>query len=232
MNTLFNLFVIINSAFGLKPGPPYWSDPRIHTFGNNNWIHALVAPTFTNSLDKYVYGGNLRELCLEYFVKPIIDEPKVILDIGCGTGMSSVAINKVWNNSKITAVDTSHQMISCAKAFQHKKNIQYLHENGHFYGVDEKKDLSTIMFMLHETPQCARLDLLKKLSETSSLTVVVDIATNYSPSEAMLWGEPFLLEYQKNIDTDFKNNFKYVQRHTLVPDHAIMWIASNEIPLK
>lgn len=216
----------------IEPGPPYWSDPRIHTFGNNNWFHALVAPTFTNSLDKYVYGCNLRELALEYFVKPIFKKPKRILDVGCGTGMSSTAVNNVWKDANITAIDTSHQMISCARSFNHRKNIDYKHENGHFYNPETQYDLSTMMFMLHETPQCARIDLLEKLANSSQLTVVIDISTDYDPSEAMLWGEPFLLEYQENIDQDFKDNFKYVQCETLVPNHAIMWIASNQIELK
>jgi hypothetical protein len=40
------------------------------------------------------------------------------------------------------------------------------------------------------------------------------------PSEAMLAGEPYVLEYQKNIDKDFNGCSK---REVLVKDHAVKW---------
>ena len=50
--------------------------------------------------------------------------------------------------------------------------------------------------------------------------IFVDIDPNYVPSEAMLAGEPYVLEYQKNIDKDFKDCTK---RTVLVKDHAVKW---------
>lgn len=49
--------------------------------------------------------------------------------------------------------------------------------------------------------------------------IFVDIDPNYVPSEAMLAGEPYVLEYQKNIDRDFKG----AKRTVLVKDHAVKW---------
>lgn len=211
---------------------PYWKDPRIHTLGNNNWFHALIAPTFTRSLDKYVYGGNLREHALNYFIKPLIDEPREILDVGCGSGMSTTALNLVWNESKITGIDTSYEMISCAKFLNSEKNIKYIQDNIHYLKSNITYDLSTVMYMLHETPQCGRIDLLLKLKNMSRLTVIIDIAPNYQPSKAMLWGEPYILEYQSNFKNDIANIYKYVKNYTLIPNHAHIWIASDSVVLE
>lgn len=226
--SVFSAFILIyNLASALKL-QPYWRDPRIHTLGNNNWFHALIAPAFTKYLDHCVYEGNLRVSALEHFVKPILDQPSRFLDVGCGVGMSTIAINEVWSNTNITGIDTSFEMISCARLFNSRKNIKYSFDNIHYFNTTEKFHLSTVMYMLHETPQNARIDLMRKLDSLSNLTVIIDISQNYEPSKQMLWGEPYLLDYQHNIYYDIKTVFSYTKNYTLIPNHVQMWIASNQ----
>jgi SAM-dependent methyltransferase len=36
---------------------PYWDDPRIHSFGNNNPLSAMAAPLVTKLIDIAAYDG-------------------------------------------------------------------------------------------------------------------------------------------------------------------------------
>ena len=49
----------------------------------------------------------------------------------------------------------------------------------------------------------------------------MDISPNYKPSKLMLSGEPYLINYKKNIDALLKlENFKYFE---LIPKHVSLW---------
>ena len=68
-------------------------------------------------------------------------------------------------------------------------------------------------------PRTARLNVLRNAKRIARKKVIfVDLDPNYTPSEAMLEGEPYVLEYRKNIDTDFRSATK---RKILVEDHAV-----------
>ena len=77
------------------------------------------------------------------------------------------------------------------------------------------------MFALHEMPRSARLKVLANAKRIAKKKVIfVDIDPSYTPSEAMLEGEPYVKEYQRNIDIDFLLASK---RTVLVKDHAVKW---------
>ena len=51
--------------------------------------------------------------------------------------------------------------------------------------------------------------------------IIVDIAPEYKPSNVMLTGEPYILDYLKNIrDTFVKNNFT---EEKLINNHVTIW---------
>jgi len=53
------------SLEGFENPVPYWDDPRIHNFGNNNWFSAFVAPLATKLIDLSAYDGvDLRKKIL------------------------------------------------------------------------------------------------------------------------------------------------------------------------
>ena len=54
-------------------------------------------------------------------------------------------------------------------------------------------------------PRAARIKVLANAKRVARKKVIfVDIDPKYEPSEGMLSGEPYVLEYKKNIDSDFK----------------------------
>ena len=64
------------------------------------------------------------------------------------------------------------------------------------------------MFATHEMPRNARLRVLANAKRIAKKKVIfVDIDPNYTPSETMLSGEPYVLEYQRNINNDFSSAY-------------------------
>lgn len=63
-------------------------------------------------------------------------------------------------------------------------------------------DLVTIMYAFHEAPKYGRYLMLRevrRLLKHGGTLAVLDISPEYTPSDTMLAGEPYVLEYQKNI---------------------------------
>lgn len=230
LKLIVSIYLALTNSMVYDPTKiPYWADPRIHMFGNNNKFHALVAPIFTSYLDKSVYKADLRYHALDYFVKPILDKNiSKVLDVGCGTGISSRTIRKVWPNSSVLGIDTAPAMLNMAESLTSDHKLKFSFGNPHDYQMDDKEfDLATVMYVLHEAPKEARAHMLKRLARKAKVVAMIDISPDYNPSTAMLFGEPYLLDYQKNINKDFKRAFKHSMTHCLIPRHAHIWIGAD-----
>jgi SAM-dependent methyltransferase len=187
----------------------YPFDPRIHMMGNTGFmgrLHAKIAPPFTTFLDKAVYRLDIRKQVLENYAD------KTILDMGCGTGMST-ATNGI-------GIDTSPEMLSEANRLFPDKTFVY--GNAENYQPEVAIDVVTCMFMMHEIPQEYRAKILNNAARWGEKVVVVDICPDYKPSRLMLMGEPYLEDYLKNIRNDLKN----YKEDVLVKGHVHMWTSS------
>jgi len=109
------------------------------------------------------------------------------------------------------------------------KDITFTKRNAQDTKMPSKTfDLITIMYAFHEAPNKGRSQILqeaRRLLSPGGLVAIVDIATDYQPSPAMLAGEPYVLEYQQNIHRQLRNVKGFVLQtyETLVPGHVGMW---------
>jgi ubiquinone/menaquinone biosynthesis C-methylase UbiE len=90
-------------------------------------------------------------------------------------------------------------------------------------------DLVTIMYAFHEIPRWGRDKILNeayRLLRPGGTLAIVDISADYEPSETMLMGEPYVLEYQKNIhfQLDTAKGFRKSFSRSVVPGHVQMWV--------
>ncbi len=89
-------------------------------------------------------------------------------------------------------------------------------------------DLVTVMYAFHEAPHSGREKILReahRVLQPGGTLAVIDISTEYSPSPTMLSGEPYVLEYQKNIHRQMRSlrGFSGISYKSLVQGHVGMW---------
>ena len=176
---------------GSKPPRPYYYDPRIHTLGNigpGGCAHALIAPAFTKFLDSIVYNfTDVRRASLDHANA----ETCVAIDLCCGTGCSTRAIIDRFPDADVKAIDSSSEMIDVAKMMTWCPNVRYLQGAVEDYDyANDKFDLATCMFAMHEMPEEARIAIgsqaLRALRPGKGECLVVDIDPEYIPNKMML----------------------------------------------
>ena len=85
------------------------------------------------------------------------------------------------------------------------------------------------MYGFHEVPMEGRARIIneaRRLLRRGGHLAIVDICPTYEPSPHMLAGEPFVEEYQQNIDSQLANfpGFTFAKRKVVVPGHVNMWL--------
>lgn len=98
---------------------------------------------------------------------------------------------------------------------------------------DESFDLVTVMYALHEAPSLGRSRIFheaRRLLRPGGTLAVIDISPEYKPSKSMLMGEPYMLEYQKNIHDQLGTlpGFGTFHNETVVPGHVEMWTLKRD----
>lgn len=206
-NTMINLINVF--IFSLKQ--PYWYNPIIHSLGNTGFsgnVHAISTPFFTKLIDIKAYSGvNIRKK-----IYSDTDADGIICDLCCGTGFSTKPGH--------VGVDTSKEMLRYAGFFN--PGSRYAFGNAETYGNDNQFDIVTCMFAFHEIPEEGHVNIIKNAIRLAKKNIIiVDISTDYIPSDLMLSGEPYILDYLDNIDKLF-NRFSF-RKETIIEGHVDKW---------
>mmetsp|Transcript_29692 Transcript_29692/g.62996 ORF Transcript_29692/g.62996 Transcript_29692/m.62996 type:complete len:335 (-) Transcript_29692:426-1430(-) len=90
-------------------------------------------------------------------------------------------------------------------------------------------DLVTIMYGFHEVPMDGRNRIIgeaRRLLRQGGHLAIVDICPTYTPSAPMLAGEPFVIEYQQNIEKQLSSfpGFTLAKKKVVVPGHVNLWL--------
>lgn len=199
MLVLLSIFLGINT--------PYYFDPRIHNLGNIGplgRIHANIAPTFTKIIDENAY--NKRDIRKEIYST----FEGTVIDLCCGTGFSTCPKN--------VGIDTSTEMIRVARKINPDRT--YYVANSEFYGECQSYDIVSCMFAFHEMPESAHIEIINNAFKLArKKIIIVDISTTYKPSQFMLSGEPYLLDYLETID----NTLIEFNKTIYIEDHIDVW---------
>lgn len=210
---------------------PYWNNPKVHYLGNNNIggkIHSLLAEPFNMILELKTYNGmNVRKMAFEKAMSELYPysqtEPIRVCDVCCGTGISTRAGHDVFLDSHIIGIDTSQEMLDMCKNYS---TVSYYNENAEYFSYQEKFDVISIMFALHEIPRNARcyiLENIKRNLKHGGICIILDISPEYIVTPMMRGGEPYVDEYVQNIRSDL-NDFN---EEIMVKGHLSTWIYKN-----
>lgn len=238
-------------------GPPnYWFHPQIHTFGNTGVlgaIHAALAPLATLLIDVAAYKGeNIRVTIGRELRQKVGKTGANVVDLCCGVGISTRALRKSFGDANnIIGVDTSPEMIAMAEVLAEDNVVAKLMKSydptltgacDASYSIGNAEctnlpkgsfDLVTIMYGFHEVPFLGRYRILRearRLLAPGGTLAIVDISTEYEPSPTMLAGEPYVLEYQKNIHAQLNalQGFDDCTYVNSVPGHVGTWFLTRK----
>ena len=133
--------------------------------GNLGWKPALELEVASLTVHSTIFnkageleGDSKLRAAYHYVLKPQIPEPKDILDLACGVGLSSFALQKLYPQAKVTGLDLSPYFLSVANysSQQRQTNINWVHAAAESTGnPDDSFDLVSIYLTLHELPQSA-----------------------------------------------------------------------------
>jgi len=125
---------------------PYWFDPRIHNFGNESLLHALVVPFSLEQIKKYEHKGqDIRDDVFKMLPKSKFAN---VVDFCCGVGISTIPGG--------IGVDTSKAMLKAANCRMRKEPLnserKFIEGNCETYGEDNSVDAVTCFLATHEMP--------------------------------------------------------------------------------
>lgn len=226
-------------------GPPnYWFHPKIHTFGNTGvlgGLHAALAPLATKLIDAAAYDGdNVRDIVAKQLRKIVGKAGANVADLCCGVGISTRSLRKSFKDANtIVGVDTSKEMIAMAKFLTSAPDLKafntcYIVGNSESTNFESSSfDLVTIMYAFHEAPFLGRYSMLRearRILAPGGTLAIVDISPNYQPSRTMLAGEPYVLEYKRNIHDQLNRiqGFKSCNYGEIVEGHVGSWILTRK----
>lgn len=217
-------------------------------------VHASAAPVATKLIDAKAYNNiDVRKLVSEELYEVVKKSKARLLDMCCGVGMSTRALGSAFDDAEaIVGIDTSPEMIGVAKGLTRvKKSFDFIEKrllnNPNKFlssGVktkyargnaeetifpDKSFDLVTIMYAFHEIPRLGRFKILRearRVLQDKGTLAIVDICREYKPSSAMLMGEPYVVEYQKNIHKQIwkMSGFSNLRYKVIIPGHVCMWL--------
>ena len=223
--TYIIMWIILMLCYG-SALVPYWDNPQIHYLGNTGIggrIHSFLAEPFNSILEHKTYNGmNVRNMAFEH-VKDMLypNIPLRICDVCCGTGISTRAGHDVFPESHIIGIDTSLEMLDMCD-----NSVIYKNENAEDFSYQEKFDVISVMFALHEIPRSARIEIIDNIKcnlKIGGICIILDISPEYIVTPMMRGGEPYVDEYVNNIRDDLCE----FNEETIVDGHLSRWILEN-----
>ena len=204
--------MFVSTVISIFTLTPYYYDRRIHNLGNAGFqgrIHAEAAYVSTKIIDRIRYNG--RDIR-----KEIIEDYKnnTVLDLCCGIGLSTMENGE--------GIDTSYEMLRVAlrTKFKENSNKEFSFGNAETYKPEILPDIVTCMFAFHEMPLYAQCRIIENAMKIAKKEIIImDIASSYKPKDIMLSGEPYLLDYLKDID----NTLSCFEKTNFIDNHVDIW---------
>lgn len=140
--------------------PSYYTAHNFH--GIEGGYLAPGAAVSYDPITQFVIVPN-ETLIRQSLVDKIQGQPRRMLDLGCGTGSTTVLLKKAFPQAEVIGIDLSPYMLYMAdrKAKEVGLEIQFLHADAARTGwPDATFDLVTASLLFHETPPSVTQQIL------------------------------------------------------------------------
>lgn len=142
--------------------PEYYQQGNFHGI-EGGYLTSGAAITY-DPITRYVLPPN--EIWVRQGVIDTIQgHPRRILDLGCGTGSTTLLLKQAFPNAEVVGLDLSPHMLVVAadKAQKAGLDIQWIHGDGvHTPFPDGSFDLVTASLLFHETPTAVAQAVLQE----------------------------------------------------------------------
>ena len=132
--------------------PEYYSSKNFHGI-KGGYLNA-IAPVTYDAVAQFAAPPNETKL-RQQAIATIQGKPQHILDLGCGTGSSTLMLKQTFPQAEVIGLDLSPYMLTMAKYKGKQANLNITWQQGLAEATnftDEKFDLISIAFLFHETP--------------------------------------------------------------------------------
>jgi ubiquinone/menaquinone biosynthesis C-methylase UbiE len=191
--------------------PDYYTT-SFHAYpeGNLSWKAAWEVESAARSVHAKIWseaGVNgdtmLRQSYHQALQQNLTIAPKTILDLGCGVGMSSIALQEVFPQAEITGVDLSPYFLSVAqyRGKQQQHSIKWIHGAAESTGLaDQSFDLISASLMFHELPATAAQAIIAEAHRLLSPGGYLSIMDMNPQSEVFQKMPPYILTLLKSTE--------------------------------
>ena len=142
--------------------PHYYQSQNFHGI-SGGYLTSGAAVTY-DAVTRYVLPPN-ENLVRQSLVDAVRGKPRRILDLGCGTGSTTILLQEQFFEARVTGLDLSPQMLAIAsyKAKQLNHDIEWLHGLAEATNLPGSSfDLITASLLFHETPPVITKAILKE----------------------------------------------------------------------
>lgn len=140
--------------------PSYYSNENFHGI-EGGYLNPGAAVSY-DPITQYVLPPN-ETLVRQGLIDAIQVQPRRILDLGCGTGSTTLMLKQAFPQAEVIGLDLSPYMLVMAehKAKTTGLDIQWRHGNAEQTGLrDASFDLVTASLLFHETPPAVSQSIL------------------------------------------------------------------------
>lgn len=140
--------------------PDYYTSQNFHGI-EGGYLTSGAAVTY-DPITQYVLPPN-ETLVRQCLINAIQSQPRRILDLGCGTGSTTLMLRQAFPQAQVIGLDLSPYMLVRAehKAIAANLDIQWLHGDAENTGfTDASFDVVTASLLFHETPEAVSQAIL------------------------------------------------------------------------
>ncbi|MEM7725529.1 MAG: methyltransferase domain-containing protein [Cyanobacteria bacterium P01_A01_bin.45] len=184
--------------------PAYYSTQNFHGV-ERGYLNSGSAVSY-DAITQYVTPPNETWVRQELIDEIKIAQPRRILDLGCGTGSTTLMLKQAFPQAEVIGLDLSPYMLVRAshKAAESNTDIAWRHGNAEKTGFQEASfDVVTATLLFHETPVEVSESVLKeafRLLVPGGQVLILD--GNQKRLREQTWlsdifEEPYIREYGK-----------------------------------
>ena len=193
----------------LKYPSYYTTSFHAYETGNLCWQAAWEVESASKAVHAKIWSNGdvrgdsmLRQSYHQVLQQQLPNAPSRILDVGCGVGMSTQALQEIYSQAQIVGVDLSPYFLSVAQyREQDRASIQWVHAAAESTGLPKESfDLVSASLMFHELPATAAQEIVteaRRLLRPGGYLAIMDMNPQ---SEVFQKMPPYILTLLKSTE--------------------------------